>query len=189
MLQFRCILVVASLILFLCASSCCGFSRASKLIPSTKFAFPSPAVLRSTAHSFKKNDEDSGEGSSGNGENGKRSIWKGLKRFLPGVSRSKLKETYDMPSPDAGFRYEVRLVDVTEQFRRHTTTRIRRYIPDLSWDTATTMVEAAIEDGKSLIRVLNSREQTEELVIMLRRADPPVLVEVWDNKLEEVVKM
>lgn len=76
---------------------------------------------------------------------------------MPKTSRSRLIETYKTPLEDTGNRYEVRLVNVNQAKKRHTITRLRRYLPDLSWETAEGMVDLAIDEGAALIRVLNSQ--------------------------------
>jgi hypothetical protein len=85
------------------------------------------------------------------------SVWKGIKRFLPNTSKARLVETYKVPQTDAGNRYHVRLVDASVSKKRHIITRLRRYLPDLSWASAESIVDTAIDEGASLIRVLNSK--------------------------------
>jgi hypothetical protein len=88
------------------------------------------------------------------------SVWKGIKRFLPNTSKARIVETYKEPLSDAGNRYHVRLVDASVSSKRHIITRLRRYLPDLSWASAESIVDAAIDEGASLIRVLNSKVST-----------------------------
>ena len=41
--------------------------------------------------------------------------------------------------------------------RRHIITRLRRYLPDLSWETAEQIVDTSIEEEIALVRVFNSK--------------------------------
>jgi hypothetical protein len=61
-----------------------------------------------------------------------------------------------------------------------------RYLPDVSFTSAEDMVDAAT-NGRALIRVLNSRSDAEDLGKLFRRADPPVRVEVYDSKTDEII--
>lgn len=85
------------------------------------------------------------------------SIWSGIKRFLPKTSRVTIAENYDVPNPDSGYRYHLRLVNGKLADRRHIITRLRRYLPDLSWETAEQIVDTSIEEEIALVRVFNSK--------------------------------
>lgn len=85
------------------------------------------------------------------------SLWKGIQRFLPGTSKARLAETYSSSQSDPGHRYHVRLTNASPRNKRHIITRLRRYLPDLTWQTAEHMVDRAIENGASLVRVLTSK--------------------------------
>ena len=85
------------------------------------------------------------------------SIWNGIKRFLPKTSRVTIAENYDIPNPDSGYRYHLRLVNGKIADRRHIITRLRRYLPDLSWETAEQIVDTSIEEEIALVRVFNSK--------------------------------
>eukprot|EP00601_Ochromonadales_sp_CCMP2298_P008343 CAMPEP_0173209344 /NCGR_PEP_ID=MMETSP1141-20130122/23044_1 /TAXON_ID=483371 /ORGANISM="non described non described, Strain CCMP2298" /LENGTH=100 /DNA_ID=CAMNT_0014135945 /DNA_START=221 /DNA_END=523 /DNA_ORIENTATION=- len=98
-----------------------------------------------------------------------------------------MKETYNVPKPDPGNRYYIRLLEPAEKEKRHVITRLMRYLPDMSWDTAEGVVQTAIEEGISLVRVVNSQSQAKDLVDLLAKADPPVITEVWDAKTAEVI--
>ena len=84
-------------------------------------------------------------------------MWKGIQRFLSRTSKSRLPETYKTPQTDPGNRYHIRRVGVNATNKRHTITRLRRFLPDLSWQTAEDMVNTAIQEGSALVRVLNSK--------------------------------
>lgn len=123
-------------------------------------------------------------------------------------------DTYKSPQQDSGNRYEVRLINASRVKKRHIITRLRRYLPDLSWETAEWIVEIAVEEGAALVRVLNNKVRLAHLspllnancfyvvvliicvhtqndaaylVDMLNKADPPVTLEVYDTKKQEVV--
>ena len=84
-------------------------------------------------------------------------MWKGIQRFLSRTSKSRLPETYKTPQTDPGNRYHIRRVGVNATNKRHTITRLRRFPPDLSWQTAEAMGKIAIQEGTALVRVLNSK--------------------------------
>lgn len=62
-----------------------------------------------------------------------------------------------------------------------------RFIPDLSYETAEEIFEDAMIREIALIRVLSSRSEAEDLYRMLRKADPPIPVDVFDTKLSETI--
>ncbi len=92
-----------------------------------------------------------------NSENENISFFEGLKRFLPWISRAKLEKSYAQPLPSTGMRYHFRLIKPDEMLRRHVITRIIRYFPDITWETAGDIVSKAMEDGVSIIRIMNSQ--------------------------------
>ena len=69
------------------------------------------------------------------------------------------KESSSESQPDSSSRYHLRLRNVDSAHRRHTTTRLVRYLPDLVFETAQEIVDQAIQSdsGKSLIRCFNSK--------------------------------
>ena len=81
----------------------------------------------------------------------------------------------------------IRLLQPKTSDRRHIITRIQRFFPDIVWETAEDIVDTALVNGIALIRVVNSRSEAEYLVDMLRKADPPIFVEVFDNRKNEVI--
>lgn len=104
-------------------------------------------------HPLSFKEQQKGDEEAGNIFN---SAWKGIKRFLPGVTRAKIDQTYETPEYESGNRYSIRLLQPDKKFKRHTITRIRRYLPDIEWETAESIVDDAIINGISLIRVVNS---------------------------------
>ena len=38
------------------------------------------------------------------------SIWKGIKRFVPDVTKAKIEKSYEVPQTEGGYRYHIRLV-------------------------------------------------------------------------------
>jgi len=120
-------------------------------------------------------------------DDGDNKGWKSILRFIPGLSRARIEKTYESELEDTGNRYMIRLIMKSSSERRHTITRIQRYFPDILWETAEDIVDTALVNGISLIRVVNSRTDAEYLVDMLRRADPPITVEVFDNRKNEIV--
>ena len=131
---------------------------------------------------FNKGNNDN----NGNGDDENKG-WKSILRFIPGLSRARIEKTYESELEDTGNRYMIRLIMKSSSERRHTITRIQRYFPDILWETAEDIVDTALVNGISLIRVVNSRTDAEYLVDMLRKADPPITVEVFDNRKNEIV--
>jgi hypothetical protein len=109
------------------------------------------------------------------------------KRFITTLFKPKTSES-QVPMPDVGYRYHVRLLRPRFSSRRHATTRILRYLPDMKWETAEGIVANAFEDGIALIRILNSLSDAEYLAKKLRSADPPLPVEIYDSKKDKIVK-
>ena len=130
---------------------------------------------------FNKGDGDKGDGDKGVG------VFKSILRFIPGVSKARVEKSYETEEYDSGNRYMIRLLQPKTSDRRHIITRIQRFLPDIVWETAEDIVDTALVNGKSLIRVVNSKSDAEYLVDMLRKADPPILVEVFDNRKNEVI--
>lgn len=123
------------------------------------------SMKREMCRNFKPEKDGSGDGESEQKQTG---FWSGLKRFLPFTSRATLKETYQLPLPDPGMRYHVRLLKPDESLRRHTITRILRFFPDIQWQTAEVLVDIALKKGVSLIRVTNDKVRCEYILIILR---------------------
>lgn len=125
------------------------------------------------------------ERSGGEGDNNVATGWM---RFLPAVVRARFEKSFAVPEPDTGNRYHIRLLGVDPALKRHVITRLQRYVPgEMSWETCSEIVDTAIREEKSLIRVCASLRDATELSKTLRLADPPVLTEVWDSRKEEVL--
>ena len=110
----------------------------------------------------------------------KQGLISNLKRFIPSIIRK--REISHEPEVDSGNRYHVRLVNIQPSERRHAITRTMRYIPDLGFDTAAEIVDVAIENKRSLLRVFNSLSHAKFVVDLLRKASPPVGSEIYDSK-------
>ena len=124
-----------------------GQKRTSYLTKCDKKPFRSKIALK-----FQSNSDDRSK----NMDENKKSIWESLLKFIPGVSRAKLEKTYSTPAEDFGNRYHIRLMEPEKRFKRHVITRLIRYFPDLSWQTAEDIFETAASEGKALIRVVSS---------------------------------
>lgn len=111
-------------------------------------------IYNNSQRNFKKADDESNQSSSGG-------FLQSLKRFLPWTSKAILKEKYDTPLTDTGMRYHLRLkkpeVEIDDSYKRHVTTRIIRYFPDIVWETAEGIVNTSFENDIALLRVLNSK--------------------------------
>lgn len=141
--------------------------------------------IRYNIHSFQKNDNenDSTSGSSSD----KMPWYKKLLRFLPDTSKAKMEKTYNIPQYELGNRYMVRLIQPKMNDRRHCITRLMRYLPDLTYETAAVIVDTATSDGVSLVRVYNSLKDAEYLCDMLRKADPSINCNIYDSKKDELL--
>ena len=64
-------------------------------------------------------------------------------RIVPGIFKKKVQKP--QTETDTSMRYELRLKDADVKNRRHITTRLQRYLPDLQFETAQDIVDAAIE--------------------------------------------
>lgn len=49
------------------------------------------------------------------------------------------------------------------------------------------MVDKALADDVALVRVVNSRNEAEDLLSSFKKADPPVRMEIYDSKNDEVI--
>eukprot|EP01041_Mallomonas_annulata_P003252 gene3252-6434_t len=127
---------------------------------------------------FKKGDDEKGE---------KRSFFDGLKRFIPGIVRARFEKTYAVTQSDTGNRYQVRLKNPVATDRRHIVTRIQRFFPGTAWETADSIVKQGLEEGFSVIRIYNSKDDAKYAMDMMRLADPPIGVEMFDTKQGEIV--
>ena len=136
---------------------------------------------------FNKGDNDKGDNDNSNNGNGIGGVFKSILRFIPGVSKAKVEKSYETNEVDAGNRFMIRLLQPKTSDRRHIITRIQRFFPDIVWETAEDIVDTALVNGIALIRVVNNRSEAEYLVDMLRKADPPIFVEVFDNRKNEVI--
>ena len=128
---------------------------------------------------FKKKSDDNNS----NNDN----ILSRIIRFLPGFRRVEITKSYDEALPDTGNRYMLRLIQPKNNDRRHCITRLTRFLPDLTFETAADIVDLALIEGISLVRVFNSIKEAEYLAKMLRKADPPVNVQVYDSKTDQIV--
>jgi hypothetical protein len=131
---------------------------------------------------FNRGNNDNNDDGDNNG-----GIFKSILKFIPGLSRARIEKTYESEEVDSGNRYMIRLIMKSSSDRRHTITRIQRFFPDIVWETAEDIVDTALVNGVSLIRVVNSVREAEYLVDMLRKADPPIVVEVFDNRKNEII--
>ena len=118
-------------------------------------------------------------------DKGKGGFFNGIKRFIPAIVRNRLEKDVT-PETNSSNRYEVRLVNVSPLDRRHVTTRLLRYLPDLTYETAQDIVDRCIDSDtdpkKSLIRVFNSIKRANYLSDMLKVADPSIQNEIYDSK-------
>jgi hypothetical protein len=73
----------------------------------------------------------------------------GWRRFIPAIIRNRLEKRQPDQLTETGNRYYLRLINTKKRDKRHTITRIIRFIPDIKWNTAEEIVDAAIE-GVSL---------------------------------------
>ena len=139
---------------------------------------------------FQKRDGDGNNSNNKKKSNkgGNGGFLKGLSRFVPGVVRNRLTKSIS-PETDAGNRYHVRLTSVSPIDKRHVTTRLVRFCPDLTYETADDIVSRCIDadNKKSLVRVFNSLKQATELCDLLRKADPPITSELFDSKAGDVL--
>jgi len=129
---------------------------------------------------FKKKSDDSNSNNDGN-------IWSKIIRFLPGFRRVEITKSYNEAATDTGNRYMLRLVQPKNNDRRHCITRLTRFLPDLTYETAADIVDLALVEGVSLVRVFNSIKEAEYLAKMLRMADPPINVQIYDSRTDNVV--
>ena len=154
------------------------------LVSPPSEAFFAPRLQRRAPHSSTKvHFKEKGQGE---GETRSNPGW--LTRFLPAVVRARFEKSFAVPEPDTGNRYHIRLLRVEPKMKRHAVTRLQRFLPgDISWETASEIVETAIREEKSLIRVCTSLREATELQQMLRLADPAVATEVYDSRKDEVL--
>ncbi len=131
----------------------------------------------------KKNNNNNGDNTDKDRESG--GFFKGIKRFMPAIVRNRLEKDVTSET-DSSNRYEVRLVNVSPLDRRHVTTRLLRYLPDLTYETAQDIVDRCIDSDndpkRSLIRVYNSLKRATYLSDMLKIADPAIQNEIYDSK-------
>ena len=100
---------------------------------------------------FKKKDDSS------NGNEDAPSLLQRIKRFLPWNRRVEIDKTYAETVSSTGMRYHLRLLNPKDINQRHIITRIQRYFPDITWETAENIVAQAINEDAALLRVLNSK--------------------------------
>jgi hypothetical protein len=141
--------------------------------------------MRSSRLSFKKK-KDKGEGGGDGGDQGEGFFGR-LKSYIPGLRRSQSRKT-DETAPELGYRFEIRLRGRENgSDRRHIITRIMRFFPDIKWETACDIVDGAFQNEVSVVRILNSKKEAQQLQSILSRADPPVVVEIFDTKSGNLV--
>jgi hypothetical protein len=173
------------------------FAESFSILPGKVCLHLNPKISSSISQStsqlwFKKGNkksDDDGQYGGDDGEEGNQSggSWfQGLKRFMPAITRARMDQKLE-PEPNSRARWHLRLVSPISLDRRHIITRLTRFLPDLTWETAADIVDMGIRNGKSLIRMFQSREQAEEISRCLLRADPPVHVELYDEEEDEVV--
>ena len=150
-------------------------------------AFMLPSRSRSAPGSlyFKPKGDDGPDAT--NNEEGEGGVWRSIKRFLPGVVRARLEKNYAAPVEETGMRFRVVLLSPRRQLRRHAVTRLTRWLPDLTFESAADIVDTAIRDERALVRVFNSLDEALYLQRVLAQADPPVVAEVIDNKKGDVL--
>lgn len=51
------------------------------------------------------------------------------------------------------------------------------------------MVDTCNENGKSLVRIYNNLDQATEIAELFRIAEPPVSVELYDSKTDEILPL
>lgn len=85
------------------------------------------------------------------------SLFERIKRFLPWNRRVQIDKSYAEAMPSTGMRYHLRLLNPKDTNQRHIITRILRYFPDITWETAESIVAQAINDDAALLRVMNSK--------------------------------
>jgi hypothetical protein len=123
------------------------------------------------------------EGTNGSG------IWGAFQRFVSPFTRAKLLKSFDLPATDDEMHYHLRLKDrvgATDS-ARHIITRIMRYFPDIPYDTAKQIVMRTRDEGVALIRVLHTLSDARDAVELFRRADPPIVCEIYDAKKDEII--
>lgn len=127
---------------------------AASSVKKHSLAQPMETVSSSaTALHFKRGEGDESKDGKKPSDGG---MWQKIKRFLPGVKQAKLEKSFAAPKADSGNRYHIRLVEPEVLNKRHIITRLLRYLPDLSWGTASEIVEKALENGVALVRVVGS---------------------------------
>ena len=143
-------------------------------------------VIRTTVRAYFKKKERKGR-DDGNTSGNEGGFFNTLKSYIPGLKRIG-REKADETAPDTGYRYELRLTKKKNTGdKRHMITRIMRFLPDIQWETACDIVDTAFQNGKSIVRILNSEKEAVELQNVLLRADPPVVTEIFDNKKGELI--
>ena len=163
--------LIAFLFVFLsvCWPQVSGFSRVSStqrsLVPECN-----QKQQQSGARYFKKASDDN---------KGSAPWWSSWK--------SRLANLFAEPSTDSGNRYHIRIKNLQNLPKRHVTTRLMRYFPDLTWETAEDIVETALVNEIALVRVMNSLREAEVSVDMLRKSDPPIPTEIYDSRTDEVL--
>ena len=135
----------------------------------------SSVSFKGTSRYFKKQDKDDKENEKGN--------------IIPQRKKELKEKQYDEPQPDHGYRYHIRIVEPDVHDKRHICTRILRFFPDMNWETAEDIVDTALVERIAVVRILNSLEDGEYLLDMLRKADPPIGAHLYDSKTNEIMSI
>jgi hypothetical protein len=101
--------------------------------------------------------------------------------------KSRMASLFGQPQPDAGQRFHIRIKAIGALNRRHVITRLTRYFPDLTFETASDIVDTALINDIALVRVTNSKQEAAFATEMLRKADPPIPAEIYDERTDEVL--
>ena len=104
-----------------------------------------------TSLHFKREGDGSESGGSSDGGG-----WiQRIARFINPVQKARLEKSYEQTQNELGYRYMLRLIQPKSSERRHCITRLMRFLPDLTFETAGEIVDAATSEGVGLIRVYN----------------------------------
>ena len=128
------------------------------LFPLVVAFTPAPGYQRSTQHLFFKQRE-------GNRDNNTNVPW--WSSF-----KNRMAVLFGQPQPDAGNRYHIRIRDIGDVNRRHVVTRLLRFFPDLTYETASDIVDTALVNKVALVRITNSKEEAAFATDMLNKAHP-----------------
>jgi hypothetical protein len=92
--------------------------------------------------------------------NDKESFWdRARARFISWKPKFISKTNYDESVSESSLRYHLRLKSFDDYNRRHVTTRIRRFLPQISYELADSIAERALENGVALVCYLSNQVQ------------------------------